>query len=137
MTIRRLGLLASLAACLLLAGCALRALTGPAESGGSSITGDQWVVVSFDGSEEQFPLATMDALLATELAADEALALAGLGTIDGNEIGDHGYQLFFVGSDRNRMWEVLEPVFAEAPLPWTRVELFTSPDGDPDVVLTR
>lgn len=96
----------------------------------------EWVVITFTGTDE-FPADAMDALLATELAADEALSAAGAGMIDGNEIGDGMYQLFFVGVDRHRMWGLLEPVFADAPIPWSRVELFTSLEGESEVVLPR
>lgn len=77
----------------------------------------------FEDRAERFDLGLMDALLETELAADEALGLADAGAIDGNDVGEHGYELYFTGDDPTVMWRVLEPVFAAAPVGWTRVEL--------------
>lgn len=82
-----------------------------------------WVVVSFEDRPEEFDVDLMDALLETELKADEALAEANAGWIDGNDVGANGYELYFVGSDVDSLWSALEPVFAEAPVAWTRVEL--------------
>ncbi|MGC5225339.1 hypothetical protein ACPW96_22475 [Micromonospora sp. DT81.3] len=65
----------------------------------------------------------MEALLETELAADQALADAGAGWIDGNEVGNSTYELYFIGEDPELTWNMLEPVFAEAPVAWTQVEL--------------
>jgi hypothetical protein len=87
------------------------------------VDAEQWVVVTFGGAEEPMPAGWMDALLPVEMAAVEALEGSGLGTIDGNEIGQYEYELYFVGSDAADMWEVLAPVFEEAPVAWTRVEL--------------
>ena len=123
--------------CLLLSGCALwspwqdepievATADGPAE----------WLVVTY-ADLDRSPSDVMDMLLETELAADEKLAATDAGMIDGNEIGESEYQLFFVGDDRHRMWELLEPVLAEAPVPWSRVELFVTLDGEPEVILPR
>lgn len=83
----------------------------------------QWVVVMFGGADDAMPVGWMDALLPIEMAAIEALEESGVGSIDGNEIGNHGYELYFVGEDREAIWAVLEPVLRESPVPWTRVEL--------------
>lgn len=97
----------------------------------------EWVVVTYT-LEPGSPAEAMDVLLETEQAADEALQRAGAGLIDGNEIGEDEYELYFVGPDRERMWQVLEPVLAKAPLKWSRVELFRVLGEDPDeVVLPR
>ena len=77
----------------------------------------------------------MDALLDSALVADTALGDAGAGAVGGNEEGDGEYRLSFVGVDRHRMWQILEPVFAEAPLKWSRVELFQDLGEDPDEVI--
>jgi hypothetical protein len=84
---------------------------------------EQWVVVTFGGAEEPMPSGWMEALLPVEMAAVEALEESDLGTIDGNDIGQHEYQLYFVGSDAAAMWHVLAPVFEGAPVAWARVEL--------------
>lgn len=99
--------------------------------------GDAWVTVSFEAREDEFDIDLMDALFETELAADEALVDAGVGQIDGNGAGAGGYDVFFVGADADEMWRVLEPVFAEAPVPWTRVELSDGFDDASPEVLTR
>ena len=97
---------------------------------------DEWVVVIFDGREQEFDLDLMGALLPTELAADQALAEAGIGWIDGNDVGANGYELYFVGSDAAAMWSVLEPVFAAAPVAWNRVELRAGlEDASPQVLI--
>lgn len=99
--------------------------------------GEAWVVVIFDDTDREFDLDVMDALLETELAADDALGEAGLGMIDGNEVGDHSYELYFVGGEGEAMWRVLEPVFEEAPVPWTRVEIRSGLEGEEPRVITR
>lgn len=97
----------------------------------------EWVVVLFDDTTEEFDEGVMDLLLETESTADEALQHAGLGFLDGNDIGGHQYELYFAGLDREAMWKVLEPIFQRAPVPWTRVELRTE-IGDPaPKVITR
>lgn len=95
-----------------------------------------WVVVIYDDTVEQFDVNVMDALFETEMAADAALQEAEAGLIDGNDIGQHQYQLYFIGSDATRMWEVLEPVFEDAPIHWTSVELRDGLEDPSPVVLT-
>lgn len=96
---------------------------------------EDWVVVVFD-TAETMSLDLMDALLPLELEADEALAADGTGWIDGNEIGAHGYELYFAGESRDAMWAVLEPILARSTHPWARVELRTGFDDPNPVVLT-
>ena len=84
---------------------------------------DAWVVVMFEDRPEKFDGNLMDALLDTEMKADEALAEANAGMIDGNDVGAYGYELYFVGDDAESMWDILEPIFSDAPVAWTRVEL--------------
>ncbi len=81
---------------------------------------DDWVIVSFLTDGDMDPMQT---LLDTEVAAEEALQDEGVGYIDGNEAGADQYDLYFVGSDSEVMWEILEPILAEAPIAWGRVEL--------------
>ena len=94
-------------------------------------------MVVFDDTDLEFDLGVMDALLETELAADDALTEAGVGMIDGNEVGDHSYELYFVGDEGEAMWRVLEPVFEDAPVPWTRVEIRSGLEDETPRVLTR
>lgn len=68
------------------------------------------------------------------LAADAAPQAGGAGVLDGNDIGEHQYNLYFVGGDADRMWEILAPIFEAAPIHWTSVELRTGYD-DPDPVV--
>lgn len=89
----------------------------------------------FEDRPEEFDGNLMDALLETELKADEALAEANAGWIDGNDVGAFGYELYFVGSEVNSMGDALEPVFSDAPVRWTRVELRNGlEDPDPKVI---
>lgn len=97
---------------------------------------DEWVVVTFGGATEALPVGWMDQVLPIEGAAIEALEESGVGYIDGNEIGGHGYELYFVGEDRHAVWSALEPVFRGSPIPWTRVELRDELEDPNPVVLT-
>lgn len=123
-------------ACLLLSGCAVVALGLIGDEDETSVdeADSDWVVVTFT-LKPGSPTDAMDVLLETELAADAALQDASAGSIDGNEVGAGEYQLYFVGPDRHQMWEVLEPVFAKAPLKWSRVELYQTLAEDPDEVI--
>jgi len=98
---------------------------------------DDWVVITYADTQDRFDGNVMDALLDTELAADDALQASGAGFIEGNEIGEHQYDVFFVGSDREAMWRILEPVLATAPIEWTRVELRDGLEGGSPRVITR
>lgn len=94
---------------------------------------DDWVVVHFASNSEYSADDAFRQLEDTEYAADDALSDDGLGLIDGNEVGADSYDIYFVGFDRDHMWEALAPIFAAAPLQWTSVELY---DGleDPDPI---
>ena len=99
---------------------------------------DAWVIVAYSDTDDRFDLTLFDALLDTEVAADAALSEAGIGRIDGNEIGANAYEIFFVGVDAEKMWDVLEPVFADAPAPWSSVDLRDGfDDPDPVVIVNR
>lgn len=117
-----------------LAGCARAAgQSGPAPSAAGDDQ-DDWVVVTFEGDAE-FDGELMDSLLETEVAADDALQAAEEGALDGNEIGDGVYQLFFVGADRFRMWAVLRPVMDQAPVKWQTAELLNGlEDREPSLI---
>lgn len=121
-----------------LAGCAVSTwVTVDEEDDDGTVEGQAWVVVMFENRPELFDGDLMKALLDTELAADRALLAAGAGAIDGNDVGQHGYELCFAGHDAETMWKVLEPVFARAPVPWTRVELYSHGlDAKPTKVLS-
>ena len=110
------------------------ALPAPAESASPVV--DEWVVVTFEDRDADFDLSLMDAMLETELAADEALTRADAGQIDGNEIGAGEYALYFVGPDAERIWEVIQPVFDDAPVPWTQVQLMQGLDDPSPVTIT-
>ena len=96
-----------------------------------------WVVVRYEDRPDEFDGNLMEALLETELAADHALADSNTGWIDGNEVGDSTYELYFVGEDPQLMWDVLEPVFSQAPVSWTRVELRNGLQDPAPTVLNR
>ena len=113
-------------------GCAAALPTAPA----APLEANDWVVVTFAGTDDEFDLDVMDALLETEGEADEALQSSGAGWIDGNDIGDHEYNLYFNGYDRTVMWGILEPIFADAPVSWSRVELRGGLDTDEPTVIT-
>lgn len=96
-----------------------------------------WVIVSFEGTDDEIDLDLFEAMFEFEVAADEALQSAGAGSIDGNEIGNYGYDLYFVGFDAGTMWELIEPVFESAPMAWSRVELREGLDDAAPEVITR
>lgn len=110
---------------------------GEVDLDASSAAADAWVVVSFEDRDDQFDQNLMDALFDTEMAADQALAEADAGWIDGNDVGDHGYELYFVGEDPKEIWAAIQPVFASAPVPWTRVELRQGFEDPSPLVLTN
>ncbi len=117
---------------LVLGGCAAP-VADPAQT--VAAEPDAWVVVMFEDRGDQFDVDLMDVLFDTEMAADTALAEADAGWIDGNDVGDYGYELYFVGDDAAEMWSLLDPVFADAPVAWTRVELrATLEDPSPEVL---
>ncbi len=110
--------------------------TGASPAASISVEANDWVTVTFAGTNDEFDLGVMDALADTETAADEALQSSGAGWIDGNDIGEHEYNLYFNGYDRAVMWGILEPIFADAPLSWSRVELRGGLDTDEPTVIT-
>lgn len=71
---------------------------------------------------------TLEQMWEVEDRAAAALETSGAGYIDGNEIGAAEYALYFYGADREAMWQVLEPIMRDAPIPLTRVELW--PPGE-------
>lgn len=130
-------------AALLATGCAIREVAAEppivretAEEAAAPAS-DAWVVVKFEERGVDFDLSLMESMLETELAADEALAAADAGWIDGNDVGAGEYVLYFVGVDAERMWEVLEPVFDDAPVMWTRVELRNGLEDPSPRTITR
>lgn len=121
---------------LLLAGCStvfLGVVGEDVEPSGDDMYSDRVVIIYT--VKPRISANEMDALLDTALAADTALGDAAAGAVGGNEEADGEYRLSFVGPDRHRMWQILEPIFAEGPLKWSRVELFQDPGEDPDQVI--
>ena len=98
--------------------------------------GDAWVVVAFETRNRSIT-ELMAGLESTEYRAAEALESAGLGTIDGNEVGEDAYELYFNGTDAAAMWKILEPILALAPATWDRVELRDGLDDPHPTVIRR
>ncbi len=118
---------------LLVAACCMALLAGcgndrPEEA----TTGDHWVVVTYPVLEGD---PAMMVLLDTETAADEALQDAGAGVIDGNEVGQGVYDMYFVGADRQAMWDVLEPILDDGDVAWTKAELRDGLDDPTPIVI--
>jgi len=118
---------------LMLVGCGGPDLSSqPSGSSAPAGTDDQWVVVTYEVDERD---PAMLQLLPTETQADAALQAAGAGHIDGNEVGQGTYDMYFVGADADRMWSIVAPILDDAPVAWTRAELREGlEDPDPDVV---
>jgi hypothetical protein len=116
----------------ILSACAIDVPGRAAGSTPAPVDGDAWVVVRYAVADDDPAMLT---LLPVETAADEALQASGAGRIDGNEVGQGDYDMYFVGSDAQAMWAVLEPILAGAPVPWERVELRDGlEDPDPTVI---
>ena len=108
------------------------AACGALAGGLAGSSADHWVVVTYDVVDED---PAMMLLLDSELAADEALQAAGAGFIDGNEVGQGTYDMYFVGSDREELWSVLEPILADAPESWVRVEMRDGLEDQTPIIL--
>ena len=102
----------------------------------ASVSGRQeFVTVVFDLESWFGDHDLLDTMWPTEERAIEALEIAGVGSIDGNSIGDSEYVLYFYGDDRREVWRLIEPIMRDAPVPLSRVELSTSiDDASPDVI---
>ena len=98
---------------------------------------DDWIIVHFADNPRYSSADAFDRLENTEFAADDALAATGEGWLDGNEVGGESYDLYFFGYEKSRMWAVLEPVFDEAPLAWTSVELLDDLDDPTPTIIER
>ncbi|MBT1636455.1 hypothetical protein [Clavibacter michiganensis] len=99
---------------------------------------DDWVVLRFAAGADGSAYEAFASLATTEAAGDDALQLLEAGAIDGNAFGDDSYDVHYAGSDRRLMWEVLEPIFQDAPVAWTSVELRRGfDDAAPVVVRAR
>ncbi len=93
-----------------------------------SVHQEDLVVAVFTLEAEFGSESLLDDMWPVEERAMEALEHAGAGYIDGNEIGDSEYALYFYGTDREVMWSLLKPVLEDAPIPLTRVALW--PPGE-------
>lgn len=100
--------------------------------GPPSAVADHWVIVSYDVVEDD---PAMMQLLDTELTADAALQAAGVGAIDGNEVGQGVYDMYFFGTDREAMWAIIEPILDDAPAEWTKAELRDGLDDDAPIIV--
>jgi hypothetical protein len=78
--------------------------------------------------------AFMDSTLDFEIAADELLRSSDLGYLDGNEIGQAEYSLYFYGPDSTSMWELIEPLTDEFKVRPTRAYLSDSEVQEPMLV---
>jgi hypothetical protein len=95
----------------------------------------EWVVVVFELESEFGSPWLLTNMWPTEEAAIVALEEAGLGTIDGNEIGDSTYALYFYGDDSEAMWREIEPIMRDAPVPVAYVELWPDTfESEPRVI---
>ncbi len=125
----RAALGAAVAAALLVSACS-------SDAAGSADEPDpgprDWVVVSYDVPKDDPALML---LLDTEREVNRALHRSGAGVLDGNEVGQGRYDLYLVGADREELWDLVEPILADAPVSWTRVELRDGlNDRDPEVI---
>lgn len=82
-----------------------------------------YVVVKFEQRPEQFDLELMRRLEQIEHIIGSAIAEAGIGRPDGNEVGTHSYDLFWEGDDVDLLWYMIEPLIYEAPAAWTTAEI--------------
>ena len=92
------------------------------------------VKLDFVIPEGMDPVAFMDTTLDFELAADAALQSNDLGYLDGNEIGQGEYSLYFYGPDSTSMWELIEPLTDQLEVPPTRAYLSDSEVQEPMLV---
>ena len=69
------------------------------------------------------------------MTADAALQAAGVGAIDGNEVGQGVYAMYFFGTDREAMWAIIEPILDDAPAEWTKAELRDGLDDDAPIIV--
>lgn len=99
---------------------------------------DATIMMTFTDLPDAADAAAWDAMLARELEAGDALMAAGVGYLDGNGSDGVVYDVFFVGSDHEAMWAIVEPVYADAPIAWSSVMMWASAeDMEPTVELTR
>lgn len=144
MTRRRIGVIAltftvTAAVILLVVGLLGGAALVLTSAGGESDfepTGDDWVVVTFPAEAGAGGL-TWVRMMRIELAADRALGDAAAGALDGNEVGQGTYDLYFVGDDAAAMWEVLRPIMDDAPVRWSSARLQDTLDDAAPVVVTN
>jgi hypothetical protein len=76
-------------------------------------------------------------LLLVGLVATGCSMTVEFAAVDGSDVGEDGYELYVVGTDAATMWKVLEPVFAQAPATWDRVELRDGLDDPHPTVIRR
>lgn len=136
MSPRRVFLALLAVAVVVVGGTAVGLLKGVAVGDGGPTVGDDWVVVTYSGASES-STGLMDALEGSEREADQALQRAEAGAIEGNDVGDNEYQLYFVGADRDAMWGIVQPILERAPVKWDRVRLMHGVEDPNPRVITR
>lgn len=103
-----------------------------------SVVGDATIMMTFTDLPAADDDAAWDALLSLELEAGDALMAAGMGYLDGNGSDGVVYDVFFMGPDHEAMWQVIEPIYDDAPIAWSTVSMWASDDdAEPAVELTQ
>lgn len=115
---------------MVLAGCGFNAVSVSAGEPGPQP--DDWVVITYDVQDEDPGMLKM---LRTEMAADSALQAAGAGYIDGNEVGQGTYEMYFVGKHRIHGGKIVKPILDDAPVAWTKAELLDGLDDESPIVI--
>lgn len=77
-------------------------------------------------------------MLARELSSGDALLDAGVGYLDGNGSDGAVHEVFFFGNGHEAMWSIIEPIYADVPVPWSEVQAWGSWEAEePVLVLTQ
>ncbi|QCR18740.1 hypothetical protein [Agrococcus sp. SGAir0287] len=102
------------------------------------VQGDASIVMTFTDVPAADDEAAWEALTTLEMEAGVALVDAGVGYLDGNGSDGVVYDVFFYGLDHEAMWDVVEPIYADAPIAWSSVTMWDSFEAtEPAVELVR
>lgn len=116
-------------------GCVTAMIPEPCRSADASVEDWDEMVIAVFAMGSDFSDATLEEMWAVEDEAQAALDCAGMGLVDGTGSGMDEYSLYFYGSDRAALWELLEPIMRTAPLELTRAELWPAGDtADPEII---